>query len=69
MCVLTIPAGAIDPPADELPVDKLPLADRVSDAAIGREDCAAAKPIRADTMTDFEKYMLIVVLLFLSICS
>jgi hypothetical protein len=67
MCVLTIPAAAIPPGADELPVDIPTLADfvadfrRDSDAATAREDCAAAKPIRADMRTDLEKYILIVV--------
>jgi hypothetical protein len=54
MCVLTMPAGALDPDCDTEPVDMLPRADAT-------EDCAAAKPMRADTMTDVEKYMLIVV--------
>jgi hypothetical protein len=63
--VLTIPAGVVEPGVDELPVDRLPRADAVadarrdSDATMGSEDCAAAKPTRADTMTDFEKYILI----------
>jgi hypothetical protein len=54
MCVLTMPAGAFDPDCDREPVDMLARADAT-------EDCAAAKPMRADTMTDLEKYMLIVV--------
>jgi hypothetical protein len=65
MWVLTIPAGAVDPDSEELPLDKLPRAEAVAEAR--REEmgaCAAAKPIRADTMTDLEKYILIVVLLF-----
>jgi hypothetical protein len=66
MCVLTIPAGVVDPDSDELPLDKLPRADPVAEARrdsdAATEDCAAAKPIRADTMTDLEKYMLTVVL-------
>jgi hypothetical protein len=67
MCVATIPAAAIAPPADALPVDMPILADPVadmrrdSDAPTGREDVAAAKPIRAEAMSDVEKSMLIVV--------
>ena len=68
--MLTIPAGAPDP-EDELAVDKLPTADDVadarrdSDATISFEDVAAAQPMKADTMTDLEKYILIVVQFFL----
>jgi hypothetical protein len=76
MCVLTIPAaaiapGAIVPAADEPPVDMPILADfvadirRDSDAATASEDCAAAKPIRAEAMSDVEKSMLSVVFWFL----
>jgi hypothetical protein len=71
MCVFTIPAAAIAPgAADELPVDMPIMADfvadprRDSDAATASEDCAAAKPMRADIMTDLEKYILIVVEVF-----
>jgi hypothetical protein len=70
MCVATIPAGAIPAPADGLPVDIPITADfvadlrRDSDAAIAGEDCAAAKPIRAEAMSDVEKSMLIVVFRF-----
>jgi hypothetical protein len=68
MCVLTIPAGVVDPDSDEPPVDKLPRADAVAEARrdsdAATEDCAAAKPMRAETMTDLEKYILFVVLLF-----
>jgi hypothetical protein len=54
MCVLTMPAAALDPDCDAEPVDMLAFADAT-------EDCAAAKPKRADTMTDVEKCMLTVV--------
>jgi hypothetical protein len=75
MCVFTIPAaamapGAIAPAADELPVDMPILADfvadirRDSDAATASEDVAAAKPIRAEAMSDVEKSMLSVVFWF-----
>lgn len=60
MWVLTIPSAAADGDA----VERLPAADvadarRDSDAAIGIGECvvAAAKPIRAETRTDLEKYM------------
>lgn len=50
MCVLTIPAGVAEPDSEAPPVDRLP---RAEDTA----DCAAAKPIRAATTIDLEKYM------------
>jgi hypothetical protein len=66
---LTIPEGVVDCDSDPLaalPVDKLPLADAVpaaisiaSDALI--DDCAVAKPIRAESTVDLEKSILIVV--------
>lgn len=74
MCVLTMPAGVAEPDAKE-PVDKLPAADAVADASrdsdAATEECvvAAAKPIRADTMTDLEKYIFEVVWFFLSDCD
>lgn len=64
MCVLTMPAVGV---TVEDPVTTLPADDAVaearsdSDAAIDA-DCAAAKPARADTMTDLEKYIFTVFL-------
>lgn len=58
MCVLTIPAGVVEPAT---PVDRLP---RAEDTA----DCAAAKPMRAATTIDLEKYMVMVVILSCSNC-
>jgi hypothetical protein len=49
-CVGAIPAGVFPPAAAE-PVDKLPGADAM-------DDFAAAKPMRAETMTDLEKSIL-----------
>lgn len=57
MCVLTMPD-------DELsPVERLPDADCAPDAAktTGEGDCAAANPMRALTMMDFEKYIFAIV--------
>lgn len=69
ICVLTIPEGVVDCDSDPLPVDTLPLADAVADASsfdsdAAMDDCAAAKPMRADTTSDLEKNILIAVLLF-----
>jgi hypothetical protein len=58
MCVLI-------PEPDGVDVDDAPAADAVEDAVEARDsealmdcdDCAAAKPTRADTMRDLEKYM------------
>lgn len=55
MCVLTIPAGVASPAT---PVDRLP---RAEDTA----DCAAAKPARAATTIDLEKYMIVLVIFVL----
>jgi hypothetical protein len=73
ICVLTIPEGVVDcdsEPLPALPVDKLPRAEAVEDAIMASEamidDCAEARPMRADTMVDLEKYMLMIVLRFVS---
>jgi hypothetical protein len=52
-CVGAMPSGVLPPAATE-PVDMLLFADATP-------DCAAAKPMRAETMTDLEKSILIVV--------
>lgn len=59
VCVIRLPD------IDDDDVDEVEGADavefaveaRVSEAAMDCEDCAAARPTRADTMKDFEKYM------------
>lgn len=64
MCVLSPPPDAVD-------VDDVAAADAVDDAVEASvseakmdcddaEDCAAAKPTRADTMKGFEKYMAVI---------
>lgn len=63
MCVLTIPEGVLGLEIwFDTPVDRLPDADvadgrRDSEAAMESDDCAAAKPMRADTMTDLENIL------------
>jgi hypothetical protein len=51
-------------------VDKLPRADAVEAAIMASDalmdDCAVARPTRADTMVDLEKYILNMVLSFVS---
>jgi hypothetical protein len=69
MCVLTIPEGVVDCDSDPLaalPVDKLPAAEAVPAAIIMdsdamTDDCAEARPIRAEMMVDLEKSILMVV--------
>jgi hypothetical protein len=67
-CVTTIPSAAGATPVEDstAPVDKLPTADAVADARRAASDAimwfvAAAKPMRADAITDRVKYMLICV--------
>ena len=71
MCVLTIPAGVVVSVTEPLPallVDRLPVAEDVLDANMASEaiigDCAEARPIRAETTVDLEKYILDIVLRF-----
>lgn len=62
MCVLTMPAGVVEP---NTPVAADPNAEPVADARMeSMEDCAAAKPITADTMVALEKYILNMMLFF-----
>jgi hypothetical protein len=66
----------VSPAPDDVDVDDVAAADAVDDAVEANDsetgidcveadddDCAAAKPTRADTMKDFEKYMFTWVLL------
>lgn len=69
--MLTIPEGVVDCDSDPLaalPVDMLAGAEAVAYASIDSDsiigEYAAAKPMRAGTMVDLEKYILIVALLF-----
>lgn len=57
MCVLTIPLGT---PVEMLPATEVAVAKSDSDAEIS---CAwtVAKPTRADTIADLEKYIVAVV--------
>jgi hypothetical protein len=71
MCVLTIPEGVVvsaREPLPALPVDRLPEAEPVLDAIMASEaikgDCAVARPMRAETTVDLEKYILDIVLRF-----
>lgn len=65
MCVATVPSGADDPTVASVAVCRLATADDVadmrrdSDAAI--ISVAAAKPIKAEAMTDLKKYILMCV--------
>lgn len=60
MCVTSDPPDAVEVD-DVVGADSVEFAveDRVSEAAMDceTEDCAVAKPTRAETMSDFEKYM------------
>lgn len=58
MCVLTIPTGV---PVEMLPATEVVVARSESDV---ESSCAwtVAKPMRADTMADLEKYIVTVVL-------
>lgn len=63
MCVLTMPIGAPGSPVEMLPATEVAVARSDSDA---ENSCAwtVAKPMRADTMVDLEKYIVAVVLVF-----
>lgn len=67
--MLTIPAGVVvsaNEPLPALPVDRLPEAEAVLDANMASEaikdDCAVARPMRAETTVDLEKYILDILL-------
>ena len=59
-CVFTMPDVVLDDA-----VDRLPAAEEAAEARRDADDCAAAKPIRVDTMIDLEMYMLAAVLSFM----
>jgi hypothetical protein len=64
VCVTRLPDVDDDPVEDVEGADdvELTVEDRVSEAAMD-EDCAAAKPTRADTMKELEKYIVAVFVL------
>lgn len=62
VCVTRLPDVDDDDVDDVEGADDVEFAveERVSEAAMEEEDCAAAKPTRADTMKELEKYIVAV---------